>query len=159
MRKNVTSVRHFSDLHCKLALSKDAVWFGSANFTSRGMFELEELCFSSTDREVVQKCRSYFDRLWQGAVSLRSDDLRRLEERIHSLPERQELRRILPRPLLGKRGNESAVSRGTTHSQGRAPELALGRAAERALRELYTERSDALAPELERIRELLLADS
>jgi hypothetical protein len=157
IRKNVTSVRHFAHLHCKLALANGAVWFGSANFTSRGMFELEELCFSSTDKTIVERCVSYFNRLWQDAVSLGSDDLRRLEERIDSLPERQELRRTLPPPLSRERGDGSATPRRAKQSERGDQEFGLDKADERVLRELYRERSAMQQQALEDLLELFRA--
>lgn len=95
-----TAVRHYRDLHAKVALSPALAMFGSANFTQRGLFERQEVGALVDDPVHVATLRDWYSALWSLAFSI---ELRRLREFEDSLPPQADsdtlpTRRTLPAP-------------------------------------------------------------
>lgn len=76
-------VRHYRDLHAKVALSPTCAMFGSANFTQRGLFERQEVGALVHDPAQVAALQDWFDGVWRSAVSI---DLVTLASYVASLP-------------------------------------------------------------------------
>lgn len=94
------AVRHYRDLHAKVALSPTRAMFGSANFTQRGLFERQEVGALVDDASQVGALRAWFEGLWQHATPIDLDQLAAFAE---SLPlvaqtEHAPLARVLPPP-------------------------------------------------------------
>lgn len=93
-------VRHYRDLHAKVALSPTCAMFGSANFTDMGLHQRQEVGALVRDRQHVATLATWYSALWDGAVSVDLDRLAEFEESlpIAALTEHGAIVRELPPP-------------------------------------------------------------
>lgn len=100
IRQHSAQVRHFRDLHAKVALSHTLAMFGSANFTEMGLHQRQEVGALVRDTNHVAALTTWYSALWTHAVPV---DLERLAEFEESLPiaavtEHGAIVRVLPIP-------------------------------------------------------------
>lgn len=98
-----TVVRHYRDLHAKVALSSTLAMFGSANFTQRGLFERQEVGALVDDPVQVATLRDWFEAVWQCATPIDRDALSAFADTLPlaAQTEHAALVHLLPPPASG----------------------------------------------------------
>lgn len=106
VRRHLESVRHYRDLHAKVALSPTLAMFGSANFTNRGLDVRQEVGAIVRGARDLRQLARWYDALWRAAVDVDLQALARYESRLPGEPAESRFgtRRVLPPPRIGAQG-------------------------------------------------------
>lgn len=75
---NKNRVRHCSSLHAKAIITKEKIFFGSANFTSNGITRNNELSVLIDDLDKVIELNDWFDEWWDKSISTNDAQLTEL---------------------------------------------------------------------------------
>ncbi len=114
IRRHPESVRHYRDLHAKVALSPTLAMFGSANFTNRGLDVRQEVGAIVRGARDLRQLARWYDALWRAAVDVDLQALARYESRLppESAESRSGTRRVLPPPRIRGLGRASWAATG-----------------------------------------------
>jgi hypothetical protein len=80
--RNTAVVRICADLHAKVAESPHRVFFGSANFTERGLERRHELCAVSEHPADVAAVQGWFNALWSTGSAISMTELEAFEREL-----------------------------------------------------------------------------
>lgn len=77
---NQKNIRHFSGLHSKLIISKDNAFVGSANLTTAGITNNNEISIVINEPDKIQELNHWFDSWWNNSLEI---NIRELKSKIN----------------------------------------------------------------------------
>jgi hypothetical protein len=86
IRAHQGAVRHYRDLHAKVALSPTLAMLGSANFTERGLLERQEIGVLLRERATISQLAGWYEALWSHAHPVDLDALADFERALPAQP-------------------------------------------------------------------------
>jgi hypothetical protein len=85
IKKFCEKIRHLDGLHAKVIISEEMALIGSANFTSNGITENNELSIIIADFDKIQQLNIWYNTWWSCATKLKSEILTNLNEKIKKI--------------------------------------------------------------------------